>query len=303
MTYTSEYEGDLEAAEPIEAAERGAIAAVLPTAESGVVARQLAVLAGSEYRLAVRSRWAVALTGIFAAFALGLTTFSGASVSPEGFDRTVASLAVLAVYLVPLVALAFGYDAIVGREQSGWLQTLFALPVSRAWIVVGTALGRGAVLASATVVGFGIAGGLLLLEFGLAGFDTYVAFLLAAVALGLAFLAVAVLLSTLAREKTHALGLSLLVWGWFVLVHDLLALGVLSAFTLPDAALSAVLLANPTSVFRALVLGSTGAAGDAGFAAVLADAGLSTPVLVGALLAWIVLPIALAAVCIGRRRV
>ncbi|WP_207586721.1 ABC transporter permease subunit [Halomontanus rarus] len=274
---------------------------IVSAARAGL--RQAAVLAETEYRLAVRGRWAVALTVVFAAFALGLTTFSGASVSPDGFDRTVASLAVLAGYLVPLVALAFGFDAIVGREESGWLGALFALPVSRSWIVLGTFLGRAVVLASATVVGFGIAGGLLLREFGLTGFDTYVGFVLATAGLGLAFLALAVLLSTVAREKTHALGLSLLAWAWFVLVHDLLALGVIAAFPLPDAALSTMLLANPASVFRALVLGTLGAGGDAGFASVLADVGLSSGPLVAALFAWAVVPLAAAAVAVRRRRV
>ncbi|SFB67418.1 Cu-processing system permease protein [Halobiforma haloterrestris] len=269
---------------------------------SGVWYRQLLVVAETEYRLAVRGRWAIALTAIFAAFALGLTTFSGSSVSPQGFERTVASLAVLAVYLVPLVALAVSYDAVVGREESGWLQTLFALPVDRAWLVVGTALGRAVVLASATIIGFGVAGGFLVREHGLGGADAYVIFLLASVGLGLAFLAVGVLVSTLAREKTHALGLSLLVWAWFVLVHDLLGLGLISALDLSETAVSALLLANPTGVFRALVLGSLGASGDAGFASVLAQSGLSTGVLAGALAAWIALPVAVAALAIRRRR-
>ncbi|WP_049922371.1 ABC transporter permease [Halopiger djelfimassiliensis] len=270
---------------------------------SGDWYRQLLVVAETEYRLAVRGRWAIALTVIFAAFALGLTTFSGSSVSPEGFERTVASLAVLAVYLVPLVALAVSYDAVVGREETGWLQTLFALPVDRAWLVVGTALGRAVVFASATIIGFGVAGGFLVREHGLGGVDAYVIFLLASVGLGLAFLAVGVLVSTLAREKTHALGVSLLVWAWFVLVHDLLGLGLIAAFDLPETAVSALLLANPTGVFRALVLGSLGASGDAGFASVLAESGLTTGVLVGALLAWAALPIVLAALAIRRRRV
>ncbi|ELY56073.1 hypothetical protein C491_14027 [Natronococcus amylolyticus DSM 10524] len=270
--------------------------------ESGDWYRQLRAVAETEYRLAVRGRWAIALTAVFAAFALGLTTFSGSSVSPEGFERTVASLAVLAVYLVPLVALAFGYDAVVGREESGWLRTLFALPVERAWIVVGTLIGRAVVLASATILGFGVAGGFLLLEFGLGGFDAYVQFLLAAVGLGLVFLAVGVLVSALAREKTHALGIALLIWAWFVLVHDLLGLGIVAAFDLSGTAVSAMLLANPTGIFRALVLGSLGAAGDAGFATVLAESGLSTGVLLGALVVWIVVPTVLAALAIRRRR-
>ncbi|WP_254765996.1 ABC transporter permease [Salinilacihabitans rarus] len=277
--------------------------ATASTTDSSTGLRGALIVAESEYRLAVRNRWAVALTGIFAAFALGLTTFSGAEVSPDGFARTVASLATLAVYLVPLVALAFGYDAIVGREESGWLGALFALPIPRAAVVVGAFLGRAVVLAGATVLGFGIAGAFLLREFGLAGFDAYVGFLLAAAGLGLAFLALAVLLSAVAREKAHALGLSLLAWAWFVLVHDLLALGLIAAFSLPDAALSAMLVANPASVFRTLVLGGLGAAGDAGFAAALAEVGLSTGALAAALLAWIVAPIALAAVAVRKRSV
>lgn len=265
--------------------------------------RQLLVVAETEYRLAVRSRWAIALTVIFTAFALGLTTFSGSSVSPVGFERTVASLAVLAVYLVPLVALAFSYDAIVGREESGWLQTLFALPVSRGWLVVGTVVGRAIVIACAILVGFGIAGGLLLSEFGLASADTYVQFMLVTVGLGIVFLVVGVLISTLAREKTHALGVSLLAWAWFVLVHDLLGLGLIAAFDLPEFAVSGMVLANPTGIYRALVLGSLGASGDAGFASILAESGLSPTILAMTLLAWIIVPTVLATLTIRGRRV
>ncbi|WP_265109729.1 ABC transporter permease [Halosolutus halophilus] len=285
-------------------AETGTEAAIATglAAESGRWYRQLFVVAETEYRLAIRSRWAIALTAIFAAFALGLTTFSGSAVSPQGFERVVASLAVLAVYLVPLVAFAFSYDAVVGREESGWLQTLFALPVSRSWVVLGTLLGRATVLASATIVGFGVAGGFLLLEYGLAGFDAYVGFLLGTVGLGLAVLAIGVLLSTIAREKTHALGIALLAWAWFVLVHDLLGLGLVAAFGLSETAVSAMVVANPTAVFRALVLGALGAGGEAGFAAVIASSGLSTGVLVAALLAWIVVPTALATIAVRRRR-
>ena len=269
----------------------------------GHALRQVLVIAGTEYRLAVRNRWAVAITVVFAAFALGLTTFSGAPVGPDGYERTVASLAVLAVYLVPLVALAFGYDAIVGRAEMGWLQALFALPIGRGRIAVGAMLGRAVVLAAAIVVGFGIAGGFLLVEFGIAGFDAYVGFLLATIGLGLAFLAVSVLLSTLAREKAHALGLALLAWAWFVLVHDLLSLGLIAAVSLPDSVVTALLLANPAGVYRAIVLGGLGAGGDAGYAGILAEAGIADGALLAAFVAWIVLPICLATVAIRRRNI
>ncbi len=92
------------------------------------------------------------------------------------------------------------------------------------------------------------------------------------------------------------------MWVWFVLVHDLLALGIVAAFRLPDAALTGFVLANPASVFRVLVLGHLGAAGGSGFAAVLAATGLSTGLLAAALAAWIVLPVAAAGALAGRRR-
>lgn len=252
-------------------------------------------MAVHEYRLAIRGRWAFALTGLFAVFALMLATFSGSEVAPTGFERIVASLASLATYLVPLAALVFGYDAVVGARERGWLDIVYALPAPRWRIVVGTFFGRALVLAAATVIGFGVTGLLLLREYGTAGWSAYLGFLAAAVGVGVAFLALSVLLSALATEKTHALGGALLVWVWFVLVHDLLALGVVAAFDLPNWVVSAFLLANPASVFRVLTLSLLDASGGGGFAAVLAATGLSVGVLVAALLAWIAVPVVLAA--------
>ena len=264
--------------------------------------RQLATVAITEYRLSMRSRWALALAGLFGLFGAMLATFSGSAVGPEGMQRVVASLTSLAVYLVPLAALAFGYDAVVGRHEEGWLEVVFSLPVSRACVVVGTFLGRVVVLAGATIVGFGVVGFLLLREYGATHWGAFVAFLAGVVAVGGVFLAVALLVSTVAHEKTHALGLALLVWVWFVLVHDLLALGVVAAFDLPEVALTGLVLLNPASVFRVLVLSQLGTTAGGGFAAALATNSLSTGLLAASLAAWTVVPLAAAAVLVRRRR-
>lgn len=264
----------------------------------------VAAVAGVEYRLAVRTLWAFALAGLFGVFGAMLLTVSGSAVGPDGVERVLASLASLSVYLVPLAALAFGYDAVVGREEQGWFDVVFALPVSRGRVVVGTYLGRAVVLAGATILGFGFTGVLLVREHGavVATTTAFPTFLTATVALGIAFLSIATLLSTLAREKTHALGLALLVWVWFVLIHDLLALGLVAAFALPDAALSGLLLANPASVFRVLVLSGLGTTAGGGFTAAMAGAGLSQGVLGATLLAWCVIPLVAATRLVARRR-
>lgn len=272
------------------------------TATSWPRLRQIGTVAFTEYRLAVRSKWAFALTGLFALFGVMLATFSGSAVGPEGMERVVASLTNLAVYLVPLAALALGYDAIVGRDEEGWLAVVFSLPVTRERVVLGTYLGRAVVLAGATIIGFGVVGFLLLREYGVAHWGTFLTFLVAAIAVGTVFLAIAVLVSTVARAKTHALGVALLVWLWFVLIHDLISLGIVAAISLPDALLSAMVLANPASVFRVLVLNHLGTTAGTGVDAAVAATGLSTTLLVAVLVAWIVVPLGLAAVFARRRR-
>jgi Cu-processing system permease protein len=262
--------------------------------------RSVADFAVREYRLAIRSNWASGLALLFAALSVGVVLFGRSSVGAESVRAVVLSVAELSVYLVPLAALAFGYGAIVEPRQRGSLDLLLALPVPRWVVAVGIYLGRAAALASALVVGFG-AGGLALFRFGGgAGWGTYLALVAAAVAAGSAFLAVGLVVSTLAGEKSHALGGVLLAWVWFVLLFDLLALGAVVGFDLPTAALVALLCANPATLFRLLVLSVAGSV-SGGFGAVLASVPLDTASLAAALLAWTVVPVAVSAALLGRR--
>jgi Cu-processing system permease protein len=264
--------------------------------------KQIGIVAGQEYQLSVRNRWAFALTGLFALLSVLLTVFGGSNLGPARVDAIVVSLAQLATYLVPLAALVYGFDTIVGAEEDGWLDVVFALPVARSAVVFGKYLGRAITLTAATLVGFGLAGAVLVAGAGLAHWSLYVTFLLGAVGVGLAFLSVAVLVSTLSTEKTHALGAVLLVWVWFVFIHDLVALGAVAALELPDVVLSAFVLTNPADVFRVLVLQHANTTGG-GLSAVFAGTRLTVPVLVAALLAWCLLPVLVASRAIRRRSI
>lgn len=268
--------------------------------ERGFVDERIFTVAMQEYRLSFRNRWAFGLTGLFAVVAVLLVWFGGSTVGPSDFDSFVASLVVLSTYLLPLAALAFGYDAVVGPAENGWLDVVFALPVSRSQVVTGLYLGRAATLVGATLVGFGVAGVALVARTGSLSIGAYGVFVLAAAGVSCAFLAVSVLISTLVDEKTRALGLALVTWVWFVLAHDLVALGIISALALPDVALSAMVLANPADVFRMLVLSQLETAGT-GLASVLAEANLSVSVLVAGMVAWTIGPVLAAARIIGRK--
>lgn len=265
--------------------------------------RQIATVARSEYRLAVRNRWAFALAGLFAVFGLMLMTFSGSKVGPEGAKRMIASLTNLSVYLVPLAALAFGYDALVGRDRRGWLELVFSLPVSRARVVPGAFLGRAVVLVGAVVIGFGVVGAVTLQEYGVRHWGAYTAFVGGAAAVAVVFLALSFFISAIAAQKTHALGLALLVWVWFVLVHDLMALAAVSAFELSEGVLTAFVVANPASLFRVFVLEQLGSTAGGGFAAAFAGMGLSQVMVLGAMALWCVVAVTAASLVVGRRRI
>ena len=77
-------------------------------------------------------------------------------------------------------------------------------------------------------------------------------FILSATLLGWCFTAIAQLISVLVEEKSRAAGLALITWFWFVLVFDLLLLGILviGEGRAGEQWLAWLLMLNPTDVFR-----------------------------------------------------
>jgi Cu-processing system permease protein len=261
-----------------------------------------AQVAAREYRLSVRRRWVVGVTVLFALFSTSLVFLGGSSVGPARTNAVLASFAQVGVYLVPLAALAVGFDTVVGADESGSLEMLLALPLTATSVVVGKYLGRAVALAGGMLAGFAVGGVLLVRYAGVGVLESYASVALAAVTAGCAFLALGVLASTLAAEKTHALGAALAAWVWFVLVHDLVALGLVATADLPSWTVGAAVLLSPADLFRVLVLRAlpTTAGGIAG---VLEATSLGGPVLLAALAAWLVLPVAGAVLAFRRRAV
>ena len=85
--------------------------------------RQIGVIAGKEFWDRIRNRWVLAVALVFTAFALVIAYFGAAQQGAVGFrsiELTIASLVSLVIYLIPLIALVLGFDAIVGeRERVG----------------------------------------------------------------------------------------------------------------------------------------------------------------------------------------
>lgn len=261
---------------------------------------QILTLAAKEFRDRLRNRWVLAVALVFTVFSLVIAYFGGASQGQVGLrsiEFTIASLVSLVIYLIPLIALLLGFDAIVGERERGSLDLLLALPITRLELLLGKYLGLAAALTLSTLAGFGLVALLLFQQYSWAGLYHYLGFMVSSVLLGLAFLSLAVLMSVIARERTRASGLAIAMWFFFVLVFDLLLLGGLVATggSYGGDAFAYLLLLNPADVFRILnVFSLEDVRTLYGLASIVPPA-LARPWLMGSvMLAWIVVPLALA---------
>jgi Cu-processing system permease protein len=268
-----------------------------------IEARPIVTVAAKELRDRLRNRWVLAIALVFTVFALVIAYFGGAQQGAVGLrstEATIASLVSLVIYLIPLIALLLGFDAVVGERERGTLDLVLALPITRLELLLGKYLGLAAALTLSTLAGFGLVALVLGAQAGPAALEPYGGFIVSSVLLGLAFLSLAVMLSVLASDRTRASGLAIALWFFFVLVFDLLLLGLLVASggqmgeTGSDA-FPYLLLLNPADVFRILNVFSLEEVGNLYGLAGIVPAPLAKPWLMAlVMLGWIAAPLGVA---------
>lgn len=210
-----------------------------------------------EIRDALRSRWLLGYTvvlGILGAVAAFAGLRSAAGLGLQGFGRTAATLTNLCLLLAPLIALAMGSLSIAGERERGTLDHLLAQPLERWELLVGKYLGLLAALGAATFAGFAPAGLAIAMASGPAALWRLLPFPLLATLLIASMLALGVLISVRSSGAVQALGLAIVLWFLFVLLYDLLLMGVLMTGGLRAGALAVLLLLNPVDSTRVLVV-------------------------------------------------
>lgn len=272
----------------------------------------IAVIAGKEIKDGLRNRWAVAATLLLAGLALALAFLGSAPTGHVGVPPlavTVVSLASLSVFLIPLIALILAYDALVGEIERGTMLLLLSYPVARWQVVAGKFVGHAALLALATVIGYGIAG---LTVAGTGGgaagaaWQAFATLVISSVALGAIFLAIGYLVSSVVRERPTAAGIAVGVWLFFVLLFDLGLFGLLAATQgkgFSPALVGWILMLDPSDVFRLLNLsGFAEVRKYSGMAGLPALAQIPPAALILALIGWILAPLGLTMFIFSRRQ-
>ncbi|MBY5991360.1 ABC transporter permease [Ferrimonas balearica] len=251
------------------------------------------VIARKAFKDGLRSRWLVSLTGCFFALSLALALFGSAATGTLSLARwqdTLSTLATLAAVLIPLIAIQLSFDSFVGEREEGTLLLMLSYPLHRRQILLGKFAGQGGILALTALMGFGLTGLILFVmtpEAQRQGLGAaFALFILSAVLLGWVFIALGYWVSLGAQSKGQAAAKLFALWFGFVLLYDLLLLGLLVGQG-SGAWGRGLILLNPVDLFRLLNLMAMEHESVTGVLSLFRDAALGPGWMLLAMLAWL----------------
>lgn len=271
---------------------------------------RIAPIAQKEVRDGLSNRWLIAYCLVLGSLGLAATATgldSAGALAIQAFGRTTATLMNLCLLLSPLVAVVMGAASIAAEQDRGTLEHLLAQPLTRSELLMGKHVGLLVALTAATVVGFVPAGLAIAAAAGPGLLAHYALFPAIAGLAGAAMAGIGVLISVASRSAVQAQGMAVFTWFAFVLLYDLVLMGSLALSGMPASWLAAALVANPIDAARVLgvlalepdlyLLGPAGA-----FLTTRVTRTGTAWLLVGALLAWAVVPVFAAALKFSVRR-
>ncbi|WP_435348116.1 ABC transporter permease subunit [Haloarchaeobius sp. HRN-SO-5] len=226
---------------------------------------KLALVARKDFEDAVRDRALHVTAGVFALFGLGIGYAYSDRPTAAGADpaQLVTLLVLTGLFLVPIVALLLSQNDIVGKRRDGELKVLLGLPISRESIVLGTFLGRVAVVAVVVATLFVVSHLVAVVTFAPVDLElSMVAFVLLLV-FGVVFVGIGTAISATVRSPTSASGLTvglfllfvMPLWNFIVSRLVYVVNGFEQAATYPDWAF-ALENAEPFNAARNLFAGS-----------------------------------------------
>jgi Cu-processing system permease protein len=272
--------------------------------------RAIRIIAAKEIRDGLRNRWIAATIVLLAALALALYFLGSAptgTVKASALDISVVSLASLTVYLIPLIALMLSFEAFVGEFERGTMLLLLTYPVARWQVVAGKFIGHVAILAMAILVGYGSVAIMIAMtaDGNTQGWQAYLAMMASSLLLGSIFIGLGYVVSVLVRERATAAGAAIGLWLVFVVLYDLVLLGVLLADkgqAIGEQLVAMLMLINPTDAYRIFNLtASEGVSQMAGMTGLVVAGGSNSATMIAVMCVWAILPLVLTAVLFQRR--
>lgn len=257
-----------------------------------------------------RNRWFILYTIAFAGLALALAWLALTGVGAyglAGFGRTGASLINLVLLIIPLMGLTLGALSLAGEREQGTLLYLLTQPISAAELLLGKFLGLALAILVALALGFGLSGLLIAWQGGSTQAGDYLNLVLLAFALALASLSLGFLISAATSKSTTAVGIALFLWLVLVFFGDLGLMGTAIVLRIDIDQLFGLALLNPLQLFKMAsilaIRSNLEILGPAGVYAVRTYGGGLLPLLIGILLLWAIVPLAITQLVFRKRGV
>ena len=233
----------------------------------------------------IRNKILLLYTLLLFAISMGIFSFDANA------TKSLLSLMNIVLIVVPLVSIIF--TTIYYYNAYEFTQLILAQPVKRTHLFLCQFSGVSIALVASELIGFGIP--VIIYAPSVTGF----LLIGVATALTLTFVSLALLGSVFTADKSKGIGISIILWFYFVFIYDALILGILFAFS--DYPIEHLMMTlsflNPVDLARigllmqldnAAIMGYTGAI----FNQMLgATGGIISCIVV--LLAWIVIPLLL----------
>ncbi len=245
----------------------------------------------------LKSRWVMVIGAGFALFTVVISYFGAASAGIAGFQRmdaTIASLTSLVIYFIPILALTLGGGIIADERDKGTLELFLSAPISVKEFIFGKFSGLSVSLAISTLIGFGVAGIVLVSRTGAGALGGFMIFIIHSIVLGMIFLSLSFLVSILFYERAKVIALTIFLWLFFTILYDLGLIGVLiiTKGAIGTDVLSVLLMLNPVDVYRIMNFISIGeTSAFIGLASVEFPAYMNAGVLWGISMIWIIAPL------------
>lgn len=238
----------------------------------------------------VRSRWIYAYLLFFLLVTTGLV-WSGSDLS-----RTMVSLMNILLILCPLIGTLFG--ALYYYNSKEFIDLLLALPLPRRSIFLGKYLGLVVSLSASFVIGTGIP----MILFGVITSGlimNFVTLLASGIFLTFIFTAIAFLVALKSENPIRGFGMAIFIWLFLSVIYDgilLVLLMFFESYPLDRFALAASLF-NPVDLSRILIMMQLDISALMGYTGAVfrkfLGTGTGMVVAYGALICWVMLPVAL----------
>ncbi|MDA3128508.1 ABC transporter permease [Aliibacillus thermotolerans] len=261
-----------------------------------------------EWKLNTRLPWVYFFLVTYTLFVYFFSSLHADSALGLGlYTNMTGTMMNITIYFLPLFTLMIASFSVTTEKEDGRLNLYFISPAPLCHWIVGKWFGLFGVLGAVILISFSFASIIaLFMKIDVTVNNMYLLFF--SLSLLAMFLSLGICIGTFVKNRWQALTVSVIVWGFFILLWPMFLMTVLSSFRYQTivTALEISTFINPVEWLRIFVISNMG--GGVIFGAEYTDwitwteGGTGVIIFILALAGWIILPLLFSSMYLKRRR-